>query len=132
MPALLGLAIGVWVTLHLWAWIGVAFCWILFFACLMTSRFFMAAIYVCLFIFSAGFVFPDDPGLRFTREQYISILVWGLIVEMIKWGIKLWRNSREKEEPEIIINIVDDEVPLQPMKDVTPDRKVLPFRRRSS
>ena len=121
MPALLGLVVGFAVMACIWAVIGPFIALLNF----IFGRFFIAATIMTVSLFCATFIFDD---LVVTREEYKTLLLLGLFLDGVKWGIKWWRAYRSEpdELPNIVINVVDDEQPV--MRDVTPRARQIQFR----
>jgi hypothetical protein len=124
MPLLFGCIIGFFVFTHIWAFIGPIVALLNF----LIGRFFIASVIMAISLYSATFVWDD---LHVGLEEYKALLILGLILEGIKWAIKLWWNRRQpkldttqaelgsdsKDEVwDIVINIVDDEPVKRPRK----------------
>ena len=114
MPIVLGLLVGFFVWAHLFVFIAPLLAVLNFF----TGRFFVAAVMMVIAFWCGTLVWDD---FHVDREVYEALLILGLSLEVLKWLAKLWWNRvRVSDEPELIINLIDDEDPEPVMRDVTP------------
>jgi hypothetical protein len=112
MPVLLGLVIGFLVWAGFWMFVGPIIALLNF----IVGRFFIASVLMTISLWCATFFLET---LKITSEEYEVLLGFGLVLEGVKWGIKVWWQARKSSTVGLVINVVDDdEQPV--MRDITP------------
>jgi hypothetical protein len=93
MPLLFGLVVGFFVFTGIWAFVGPFVALINF----LMGRFFIASVLMTISLYSETLVWDN---FHVGREEYKTLLILGLILEGVKWAIKLrleWRKGRSEQ-----------------------------------
>jgi uncharacterized membrane protein YagU involved in acid resistance len=97
LAILFGLVVGFFVWTHLFVIIAPILAIVNFFC----GRFFVAAVLMSIGLWCGTWVWMDDPTpFVVGREQYLVLLLGGLILEIVKYGVVLYLNNREVEQEE--------------------------------